>query len=255
MSIDLAPLQQHELLCTMSPLFDQLSILRLIRKGALTVKPAAMTAITNALPLQHIQVHSWQVWCDGSFFEDILPTTKESTGQPVRMGWAFIVCARTKDSDSYAIAGAAAGYLHEEDLHDYGFHRPGADAAEAFCVHQAVKWATAQTEPTNMLYDSKVAGGAAAGDSSPPLAVAQLTRATRGLLAYCSGRHAPIIFEHVKAHSGVPCNELADDIAKVAARGICWSGQPYLLTKEWYVGIHPAADWCWLLSRDAYKKQ
>lgn len=49
------------------------------------------------------------------------------------------------------------------------------------------------------------------------------------------------------SHEGVPFNELADDLAKAAARELASSGSIAALHPDWYDDASPLSEWAWLV--------
>ena len=52
---------------------------------------------------------------------------------------------------------------------------------------------------------------------------------------------------HVHSREGKPLNELADALAKAAAKGDYFAGIPSGVPSELYDSSHPLADWMWII--------
>ena len=170
------------------------------------------------------------------------------------MGWAIVVTQVDDHLGTNEIHGVASGAILDTHFAHFPLARSGSDVAEAFAVHQALKWAQFLPITAEILYDSKVAGCAAAGQFGFSEGIASLSRASRGIIQCMDGRAPTPIFIHVKAHSGIPLNEFADDIAKLAALGKAATGQLAFLPAEWYDPAHSVAEWAWLVHRSPAEK-
>ena len=73
-------------------------------------------------------------------------------------------------------------------------------------------------------YDCNAVGKAAGGEWAPDGALMQKLRDVQNWLEQAAS--AQVRYEHVKAHAGHPLNELADTIAKRAAKGLMGSYAP-----------------------------
>ena len=59
---------------------------------------------------------------------------------------------------------------------------------------------------------------------------------------------------HVHSHEGNPLNELADALAKAAAKGDYFAGIPSGVPSELYEASNPLADWIWIIDSSASTK-
>ena len=155
----------------------------------------------------------------------------------------------------YNTVAVASGPVYDTTVIADHAERHGAELSEAVAVHEAVKWVLTRTEPATIHYDIKSAGRSAEGCAEPPTNIANLTRATQGLLSVARVRPRDIAFEHVKSHEGAPFNELADDFAKAGALVFCDTGAPFMLSADWYNPESPTADWAWLLHTTAQQRE
>ena len=64
----------------------------------------------------------------------------------------------------------------------------------------------------------------------------------------------PVAFTHVHSHEGNPLNELADALAKAAAKGDYSADIPSGVPAELYDPNHPLADWMWIVDTPASTK-
>ena len=196
------------------------------------------------------------VYCDGSFYP-AKQTRSLDVARPSRSGWAFTVLAQlTPEPDGpYEIILSSAGPLFEEVLADCNVWDMGSDVSETYAIHQAVKYILTTPYPAVVHYDNQSAGQAASGEAQLPSRTLPLARATRGLVHMAEAKTQPITFSHVKSHEGAPFNELADDLAKLAAEDKVNTGVPYTLSSEWYSQDSVVSEWAWLLQDTQFKQQ
>ena len=185
-------------------------------------------------------------------------TTKKH-GADQKAGWAFVVAAQTTPrAEDEVIVGIAAGPLLPQDMDHHGLERQSAETAEAFALHQAIKWALAQTgeswHPVTLFYDCAGAGDPAAGKATASAGTKKIARATRALVHYAESHGIRIEFTHVHSHQGHALNELADNMAKAGAILTYCSGLPFQLHQDWYKNDKGTADWAWLMDLCPFTK-
>ena len=200
----------------------------------------------------------YKIYCDGSFTPPVHATTKREAADQ-KAGWAFVVTAQSSPTAAdEVIVGIAAGPLLPQQIAQQGLTKQSAETAEAYALHQAVKWALAQTEgswyPVTIYYDCAGAGDPAAGRATPSADTKTIARATRALVHYAESHGIHIEFEHVHSHQGHALNELADNMAKAGASFSHCSGLPYQLDQAWYQEDNATADWAWLTNLSPFTK-
>ena len=128
----------------------------------------------------------------------------------------------------------------------HGLDKQSAETAEAFALHQAVKWALAQTSevwyPVTIFYDCAGASDPASGKATASVDTKQIARATRALVHYAESHGVRIEFTHVHSHQGHALNEPADNVAKAGASFPHCSGLPFQLHQDWYQTVNATAD-------------
>eukprot|EP00438_Fugacium_kawagutii_P025126 Skav230799 [mRNA] locus=scaffold312:191033:197728:+ [translate_table: standard] len=172
------------------------------------------------------------------------------------VGWAFCVVAHTSCGD--CILGYRSGQLAPEDclMFEGGLlakdrHEPDATTAEMFAILQAMRWLACSPDfqsgiPCILIADAFPVLQAIVGAWSM-FSREAVTSALRPLwiaLEYMGSLHS----RWQKAHCGQVYNEIADSLAKEAAR----RGQPSIhdlqqLQSEW-----SALPWLWLLWQDSF---
>ena len=91
-------------------------------------------------------------------------------------------------------------------------------------------------------YDSFSAGKAAEGLYSVGPNIELVARATRGIVHTLQAKAILVAFLHVHSHEGNPLNELADALAKEAAKGDYFACPPTGVPTELHKAEHPLAD-------------
>ena len=182
-----------------------------------------------------------------------MQATTKKQGANQKAGWAFVVAAQTTPrSEDEIIVGIASGPLLPQDMAHHGLDKQSAETAEAFALHQAVKWALAQTRgvwhPVTIYYDCAGAGDPASGKATASEDIKQIARATRALVHYAESHGVRIEFTHVHSHQGHALNELADNMAKAGAFFSHCSCLPYQIHQDWYQMDKATADWAWLVN-------
>ena len=184
-------------------------------------------------------------------------TTKKQ-GADQKAGWAFVVAGQTTPrAEDEVIVGIVAGPLLSQDMAYHGLDKQSAETAEAFALHQAVKWALAQTiflHPVTIVYDCAGAGDPASGKATASADTKIIARATRALVHYAESHGVRIEFTHFHSHQGHALNELADNMAKAGASFTHCSGLPFQLHQDWYQIENATADWAWLMNLCLFDK-
>ena len=127
---------------------------------------------------------------------------------PIRkQGGPFVIAVQTTPSvEDEVIVGIAAGLLLPQEMDQHGLETQSAETAEAFALHQAIKWAFAQTgeswHPVTIYYDCAGAGDPAAGKATASAETKKIARATRALVHYAESHGVHIKFTHVHSHRG-----------------------------------------------------
>ena len=96
-------------------------------------------------------------------------------------------------------------------------------------------------------YDSTSAGKAAEGFYSAGPNIEAIARATTGIVHTLEAKSILVAFTHVHSHEGNPLYELADALAKAAAKGHDFAGPPSAVPTELYKSDHALADWMCLI--------
>ena len=162
--------------------------------------------------------------------------------------WAFSVFAT--QHDMLCFLGWASGQVHTEPTHPLflGACRPSAICGEQHALIWAAVWC--MQAPIHccsfILSDCLVALNQATGafgwnaeEQIPPICRAAVQALVSGRPTFCSD------IQHVRSHQGIPANELADFLAKLANRGI---NPNYCEHMRWTAKqIRAGAlDWLWL---------
>lgn len=149
-----------------------------------------------------------EIYCDGSYMPH----------RASKAGWAFVVLGRCQGQKYYV--DCRYGQVECDPLGPgwIACTCPSAKAGETTAVVRAIEWSFRRsgTIPHEFYYDAQTVGGAASGHfgyDPEDAAMVVLRSMALALQTYLPGR---VRWEHVKAHSGVLGNEIADVCAKHA---------------------------------------
>ena len=181
--------------------------------------PEARYAVDLLPLLSHDNRHhvtTWHLYCDGSYYTATSKHTEKCAMAIVVVGEVFNLGV-----SNFYLADIIAAELEQHDIQYVGASQKGPDIAEAMAVHWAVIWILCfanAPQTADVHYDSTSAGKPAEGLYSAGPNIEVVARATRGIVHTLEAKSMPVVFTHVHSHEGNPLNELADAIAKAAAK-------------------------------------